>query len=63
MLTDEMKQKLSEKYEDLRNTGKLPTRQQQDQYYASFRRRFGPDQLSKLDGERFLKPCTAAKTA
>src|SRR6266851_2225915 len=34
--------------------GKLPARAKLDSYYASFRARFGPDQLKNLDGEALL---------
>ena len=61
MLTEQMKQRLLQHYQDLNLAGKFLPQQQRDQYYARFRSRFGPDQLSKLDGERLLEAMHGGK--
>lgn len=54
ILSDSKRQEILSKSEELLNSGKLYTKEQLDQYYATFRRRFGPDVLSGLDGEALL---------
>lgn len=54
MLSDSKRQEILSKYEELLNEGKLYTKEQLNQYYATFRQRFGPDVLSGLDGEALL---------
>ena len=61
MLTEQVKQKVLQHHQELKDSGKLLPQQQQDQYYTSFRSRFGPDQLSKLDGERLLEAMHGGK--
>lgn len=41
-------------YEQLLNHGQLPQREKLRAYYETFRQRFGPDALKRLDGEELL---------
>ena len=54
MLEPSVKQKLLQRIQQLNAEGKLPSRAQLDQYYGTFRSRFGPDKLANLDGEALL---------
>ena len=54
MLSEEQRERILTRLEQLTNEGKLPTRQQLDESYAVFRERFGPSALAKLDGEALL---------
>jgi len=42
-------------HRQLLNAGDLPSRERLTQYYATFRARFGPEQLQRLDGEALLE--------
>jgi 5-methylcytosine-specific restriction protein B len=55
ILDKNLAKELTDLYKNLDTEGKLPSRQQLEQYYATFRRRFGPDVLSSLDGESLLE--------
>ncbi len=55
MLAEPVKQKLLQKYQELKSAGELLADHKRDQYQAEFRSRFGPDQLSKLNGEALLE--------
>ncbi|MBI1917617.1 MAG: AAA family ATPase [Planctomycetes bacterium] len=54
MLEPSVKQKLLQRVQQLNAEGKLLSRAQLDQYYGTFRSRFGPDKLANLDGEALL---------
>ncbi|MCB9924868.1 MAG: AAA family ATPase [Planctomycetaceae bacterium] len=54
ILSDSKRQQILSKSEELFNEGKLYTKAQLEQYYGTFRQRFGPDVLSGLDGEALL---------
>src|SRR5437870_4997777 len=54
MLEPSVKQKLLRRVQQLNAEGKLLSRIQLDQYYATFRNRFGPDKLASLDGKALL---------
>src|SRR5437868_5298792 len=54
MLEPPVKQKLLQRFQQLNAEGKLLSRTQLDQYYGTFRSRFGPDKLANLDGEALL---------
>ena len=54
MLDDRIKRKIRDLHEKLSSEGKLLSRQKLDQCYSLFRSRFGPDQLSSLDGEALV---------
>jgi 5-methylcytosine-specific restriction protein B len=55
ILHEKLIQELTERHKKMDAAGKLPSRQQLDQYYATFHERFGPDALSRLDGEELLE--------
>lgn len=55
MLEPSVKQRLLERYQQMNAEGKLLSSSQLDAYYATFRTRFGPDQLASLDGEALLE--------
>ena len=63
MLDEQVKDKLAKHYEQLNSEGKLPSRQQYEQFYENFRRRFGPEQLRKLEGERLLETMHGGKSS
>jgi 5-methylcytosine-specific restriction protein B len=54
MLHPKIVLKLREIESRLRETGRLPTTLQLQQYYANFRDHFGPEELQSLDGEALL---------
>ena len=54
MLSDEKRQEIIEKHQELLNEGRIYTEAQLQQYYSTFRNRFGPDALKGLDGEQLL---------
>ncbi len=54
LLNDVQRKQIIERHQELTNEGQLPTQQQIDQEYSLFRARFGPDVLSRLDGEQLL---------
>ncbi len=55
MLSEPKRQEILAKYEELLNEGRIYTKTQLDQYYSTFRQRFGPEVLSGLDGEALLE--------
>ena len=55
MLSEPIRQRIVEKYEQLNRDGQLLSQQQLDQYYATFRQKFGPQALSQLDGVVLLE--------
>jgi 5-methylcytosine-specific restriction protein B len=55
MLDAAVKQRLVERYQQLNAEGKLLSPAQLDAYYATFRSRYGPEQLARLDGEALLE--------
>ena len=63
MLTEQVKQKVLQHHQELKDSGKLLPQQQQDQYYTSFRSRFGPMNSASWMANGCLKPCTEAKAA
>lgn len=54
ILDPRIQQELLELKRSLESDGKLLSKQQLDEYYSTFRSRFGPDKLSSLDGEALL---------
>jgi 5-methylcytosine-specific restriction protein B len=54
MLDERIKRDLLDRFQSMLDRGELITRSQLDAYYATFRRRFGPDVLANLDGEALL---------
>jgi 5-methylcytosine-specific restriction protein B len=54
MLEPSVKKNLLQHVQQLNADGKLLSRTQLDQYYGTFRSRFGPDKLANLDGEALL---------
>jgi 5-methylcytosine-specific restriction protein B len=54
MLDERIKRDLAERYEAMLARNELFSRVQLDAYYATFRRRFGPDVLANLDGAALL---------
>lgn len=55
MLEPTIKRRILERYQQLYAEGKLLSRSQLDQFYKTFRDRFGPDKLANLDGEALLE--------
>lgn len=55
MLSEKLAQELTTKQSHLLNSGVLPTKDQLNQYYETFRTRFGPPRLQNLDGEELLE--------
>jgi 5-methylcytosine-specific restriction protein B len=55
MLDEKVLQELRDAQARLNMEGKLPSRTQLTAYYDTFRRRFGPERLSSLDGEALLE--------
>jgi len=45
---------LSNLHQELVNSGRLPSQEKLEQYYALFRDRFGPERLANIDGEALL---------
>jgi 5-methylcytosine-specific restriction protein B len=54
-LHEKLVQELTKRHKEVDADGNLASRQQLEQYYAAFRERFGPDVLSRLDGEELLE--------
>ncbi len=54
-LQPQLSKELSSLYQQLLQDGKLHSREQLAQYYATFRARFAPDQLKRWDGETLLE--------
>jgi 5-methylcytosine-specific restriction enzyme B len=55
MLDDAVKAELSKTLQRLKSEGTLLSQPQLDQYYATFRARFGSEQSASLDGEELLE--------
>jgi len=55
VLHEKLSQELRQRYQKLVNEEELPPLQKLAQYYATFRSRFGPEQLQQLDGETLLE--------
>jgi 5-methylcytosine-specific restriction enzyme B len=55
ILDTRIKQELLELKQSMESDGRLATSQQLDEYYSTFRSRFGPDKLSSLDGVALLE--------
>jgi len=55
MLHEKLYEELDTLHRQLLNAGDRPSREQLTQYYATFRARFGPEQLQRLDGEALLE--------
>ena len=55
MLDPTVRDKLRDRFRQLEAEGKIVPRAQLDQYFATFRARFGPDRLAALDGEPLLE--------
>ena len=51
MLDDLIQTRILDDHKTLTADGKLLSRSQLEGYYQTFRSRFGPDVLAKLDGE------------
>lgn len=51
MLDGKVLERINRLHEELTNRGELPTRAQLEQYYGTFRERFGPQRLASLDNE------------
>src|ERR1700692_4037487 len=62
MLAPTVITKLRDRVQQLNAEGKLLSRTQLDQYYGTFRSRFGPDKLANLDGAALLKTMNALGT-
>lgn len=54
ILSEAKRLAIIEKCEELVSDGKIYTELELEQYYATFRERFGPEKLSSLDGEALL---------
>jgi 5-methylcytosine-specific restriction enzyme B len=54
MLKEAVRNHLKHQYGLLLEKGQLPTREKLREYYATFRGRFAPEKLLKLDGEDLL---------
>lgn len=55
ILHDEIAQKIKNRYKRLEAEGELLSKTQMDKYYEIFRRKFGPNELKRLDGETLLE--------
>lgn len=55
MLDESVKRRIVHQHHQMNAEGKLLTRPQLEQFYLTFRARFGPEQLSRLDGEDLLE--------
>jgi 5-methylcytosine-specific restriction protein B len=55
MLTETKRQEIADKCQELLNDGKVYTETQLQRYYATFRERFGPDVLARLNGVALLE--------
>lgn len=55
ILNEKLRQELIALHLQLLNSGDLPTKMQLNQYYETFRTRFGPARLQNLDGEELLE--------
>lgn len=61
-ISDILRERLLQAYRELQVEGKLPSRAQLATYRETFRRRFGPEALRDLDGERLLETMHAHTT-
>lgn len=55
ILSDKMHQKIEETYKEFDSEGKIVSRSQLNQYYETFRERFGVHQLKSLDGKMLVE--------
>jgi 5-methylcytosine-specific restriction enzyme B len=55
ILSDKMHQKIKDVYSKLDSQGKIISKTQLNQYYETFRERFGIQKLKSLDGEMLLE--------
>lgn len=55
ILSDKMYQEIKDKYYELESEGKIISISQLDQYYKTFRERFGIQKLKSLEGETLLE--------
>jgi 5-methylcytosine-specific restriction protein B len=55
MLDERIKSRIREDHKKLTADGKLPSRSQLEGYYRTFRNRFGPEVLARLDGHDLLE--------
>ena len=62
MLDDRIKSRILDDHKKLTAEGKLYARSQLEGFYRTFRSRFGPDELAKLDGEELLDSMHAVGT-
>src|SRR5271157_5331524 len=62
MLDDRIKTRILDDHKKLTAEGKLYSRSQLDGFYRTFRNRFGPDLLARLDGEELLDSMHALGT-
>lgn len=61
MLDPTVKQHIQERHQQMTAEGKLLSRPQLDQFYRTFRDRFGPEKLAGLDGEVLLETMHGSK--
>ena len=54
MTNQAIKDRILQLYQKKQNEGKVPTSEQLENYYRTFRQKFGPDALGSLDGEPLL---------
>jgi 5-methylcytosine-specific restriction protein B len=54
-LHEKLREEIERYHSRLFQEGELPSREQLDRYYLTFRERFGPQQLERLDGELLLE--------
>jgi 5-methylcytosine-specific restriction protein B len=62
MLDDRIRSRILDDHKKLTADGKLPSRSQLEGYYQTFRNRFGPEVLVRLDGEELLETMHALGT-
>ncbi len=55
ILSEKVTQELKRTHQKLDNQGELPSKSQLAQYYETFKSRFGPEKLRKLDGLALLE--------
>jgi 5-methylcytosine-specific restriction protein B len=55
ILDERIKQRLLETYNNLQQTGKLPSQDKLNSYYSAFQERFSPDILRNTDGDALLE--------
>lgn len=55
MLEKSVKRRITDRSQQMSADGELLSKSQLDQFYSTFRSRFGPDKLANLDGEALLE--------